>query len=45
MDFIDEFEFKPLTEGLGFNKRAQNIKREIEEETVTVRKLIYQVVL
>lgn len=34
MDLMDEFEFKPLTEGLGFNKRAQSIKKEIEESRI-----------
>ncbi|MDZ4660897.1 MAG: RDD family protein [Pseudomonadota bacterium] len=41
MDFIDEFEFKPLTEGLGFNKRAQNIKKEIEESRIAKTQMGY----
>mgnify|MGYP000030867442 CR=1 FL=1 len=28
MDNFDEFEFKPITEGLGFHKKAAQIKRE-----------------
>ena len=42
MDFIDEFEFKPLTEGLGFNKRAQNIKKEIEESQIAKSHMGYE---
>ncbi len=30
MDNIEEFQFKPLTEGLGFHKKVQAIKEEIE---------------
>jgi hypothetical protein len=30
MDPFDDFEFKPLTEGLGFNKKADKIKSEIK---------------
>ncbi|MGE3975733.1 MAG: RDD family protein [Bdellovibrionales bacterium] len=28
MDNFDEFEFKPITEGLGFHKKAQQMKKE-----------------
>ena len=28
-DFLEEFEFKPLTEGLGFHKKAEKIKSDI----------------
>ncbi len=34
MDVFDEFEFKPLTDGLGFNKKAQDIKKEIEDSHI-----------
>lgn len=34
MDVFDEFEFKPLTDGLGFNKKAQDIKKEIEDSQI-----------
>jgi hypothetical protein len=30
MDPIEEFEFKPLTEGLGFSKKADTLKNEIK---------------
>lgn len=30
-DPFDEFEFKPLTEGLGFHKKAEKIKHDIKE--------------
>lgn len=30
MDPMDEFEFKPLTEGLGFHKKAEKIKQDIK---------------
>jgi hypothetical protein len=30
MDSFEEFEFKPLTEGLGFSKKAETLKNEIK---------------
>src|SRR3954470_8010743 len=30
-DLFDEFEFKPLTEGLGFHKKAEQIKNQIAD--------------
>jgi hypothetical protein len=34
MDPFDEFEFKPLTEGLGFHKKAVNLKHSLSESGV-----------
>ncbi len=34
MDPFDEFEFKPLTEGLGFHKKAYNLKNGLKETGV-----------
>ena len=30
MDPFDEFEFKPLTEGLGFNKKPATLKDQVK---------------
>ena len=34
MTDFDEFEFKPLTEGLGFHKKAEKIKTEIKSASL-----------
>lgn len=31
MDLFEDFEFKPLTKGLGFHKKPANLKQEVEE--------------
>lgn len=31
MDPLDDFEFKPLTEGLGFHKKSVNLKEQVKE--------------
>lgn len=33
-DLFDEFEFKPLTEGLGFHKKAEQIKMQISDSRI-----------
>ena len=35
-DPFDDFDFKPLTEGLGFHKKAEKIKADVKSATLTV---------
>jgi len=39
MDFFEEFEFKPLSDGLGFHKKAESIKQEIQSSRLSEDKV------
>ena len=39
MDPFDEFEFKPLTEGLGFHKKAEQLKSDVKSTRLDQEKI------
>src|SRR4051794_28880610 len=43
MDPFDEFDFKPLTEGLGFHKKAEKIKHDIKSSNLGKEKAVRSV--